>query len=129
MKNKDVPKYLRLWFLIHFIIDMLFAIPLIFFPKFILEFFNFQGQTALARLVGAALIGIGGMSFFSYKSDRECYKSMLTLKIIWSGAAITGLLCSVFAGESIKLWYLIGIFFIFFLVWVYYKVKLEYKKF
>jgi len=126
--KKGVPSSLRVWFLIHFAVDMIFAILLIFFPRYMFQFFGFFGQKALARMVGAALFAIGGASFFTYKSGKESYNTMLTLKLLWSGAAIAGLLCSVFSGESIKLWYAIGIFFAFFLVWVYYKSKFVFKK-
>jgi hypothetical protein len=126
--KRGVPNSLRVWFLIHFAVDMFFAIPLIIFPDAVLNFLNLSGQTVLARLVGAALFAIGGASLFSYKQNRESYNTMLTLKLFWAGAAITGLLCSAFAGETIKIWYAIGLFLIFFLVWTYYKAKLVYEK-
>ena len=31
--EKQVPGSLRVWFVIHFAVDMLFAIPLLFFPE------------------------------------------------------------------------------------------------
>ncbi len=126
--KRGVPKSLRIWFLIHFAVDTIFAILLIFFPRIMMNFFNFYGATALARMVGAALFGIGGASFFTYNASRETYNSMLTLKLLWSGAALTALLCSIFSGETIKLFFGVAVFFVFFLVWVYYKSKLVYNK-
>jgi hypothetical protein len=126
--KRGIPKSLRVWFLIHFAVDMSFAIPLMIFPRTMMNFFNFYGATALARMVGAALFAIGGTSLFSYKKDKESFDTMLTLKILWSGAAIAGLLCSIFSGETIKLWFAVGIFFVFFVVWVYYKAKIKYNK-
>ncbi|MEN7982043.1 MAG: hypothetical protein ABFQ65_01190 [Nanoarchaeota archaeon] len=126
--KKGVSNLLRIWFLIYFVINIIFAIILMKFPEFVFELFDFTGQKIFAYLVGAALFAIGGASFFSYKEKKECFNTILTLNLLWLGAAIAVLLCSIFSGESIKLWYIIGIFFTFFLVWIYYKIKLTYNK-
>ena len=123
--KRGVPKSLRIWFLIYFAISISFGISLIAFPRVMMNFFNFYGPTALARMVGAALFAIGGISLLSCKEKKESYNTILTFNIIWSIAAITALLCSIFSGETIKLWFAVGTFFIFFLIWVYYKSKLK----
>ena len=61
-----VPSSLRVWFVIHFVLDFIFAAPLLVAPKFMLTLFGWSTIDPLAsRLVGAALMGIGGESFGS----------------------------------------------------------------
>lgn len=127
--KKEVPKSLRIWFLIHFVVGISFGISLIAFPRFMMNFFNFYGPTALARMVGAALFAIGAISLLTCKEKKESYNTILTFNIVWSITVITALLCSIFSGETIILWFAVGVFFIFFLVWVYYKARLKYGKY
>ncbi len=124
--KKIVPKSLRIWFLLHFIADLFFAIPLILFPKIILNVLEINSTAIpLARLVGAALVGIGGASFFSYKKSKESYNILLTLKILWSITAILGLIVSIVQGSSKLLWIVVSAFSIFAIVWIYFKIKLK----
>lgn len=123
-----VPKSLRAWFVIHSIIDLIFAIPLIFFP---IEFFRIWGieilQPLLSQIIGAALVGIGGASYLSRNKNLEVFNEMLNLKILWSLTVILVVLFSLF--NQIKLFILIIllIFILFSSVWIYYKFKV-YKK-
>src|SRR3989344_8427676 len=128
MKNpKEVPKYLKIWFLIHFIIDYLFAIPLLLFPVTFLKFLGWTTiDTLLARLISAALIGIGGVSLLENKSSLESYNSLLTLKILFSTTAIIGIVISITEGNKIKfVWLLLTIFVLFSVLWIYYKIKIS----
>ncbi len=101
---------------------MIFAVPLIFFPARILGLLGFQTtELIMARLVGAALVGIGGASLFNYNKTIESYKIMLTLKILWSSAAILGLLISAFTGAPIAIWWIITVFAVFDIIWIYYR--------
>ena len=107
----SIPKSLRIWFLIHFIVDIIFAIPLIFFPERFLALFGILAvETVTPRLVGAALVGIGGASFFVRNKSKESYDIMLTLKILWSSAAILALLVSSYVGAPKAIWYITGTF-------------------
>ena len=122
MKTK-VPNTLRTWFVIHFITDMCFGIPLLFFPQIILNLFGlFPQEYVMARLVGAALIGIGSSSFFA--KTKENYDILLTLKVIWSISALIGLLISYLVTYNKIILLLIVIFGLFSSVWIYYKVRL-----
>lgn len=117
-----IPLSLRLWFKLHFLIDLLFAIPLIIAPSWILSLFGFTDITPLlARLIGAALVGIGGASLFT--KTKEQFEIMLTLKIIWSVTAIIGLLWSLAEGAPASMWGILMVFVLFSGVWVYYKWK------
>ncbi len=112
-------KSLRVWFLIHFVVDIIFAIPLLLFPEWNLGLFGLKTvETVTPRLVGAALIGIGGASYFTKKKD---FSIMLTLKILWSLSAILGLLLALYQGAPSLVWVITGIFAGFSGIWIYYK--------
>ena len=123
----SVPYSLRVWFVIHFIVDVIFAIPLLFFPVFTLNLLGFPlVEPVTARLVGAALLGIGGASLITQCAGKESFRSLLTLKIIWSLGAITGLLLSIYERVAPgSTWLFLGLFALFSGVWIYYYKKLE----
>lgn len=120
-----VPDSLRTWFIIHFIADYLFAIPLFLFPATILTWFGWQTVDPLAtRLVAAALFGIGGASLLVRDENAQTYQAMLTLKIIWSVTAIIGTLITLIRGGPAFGWAILAIFTVFSAVWAYYKIQL-----
>src|SRR3989344_7486708 len=102
---KQVPSSLRTWFVIHFVVDYLFAIPLFVAPAWLLSFFGFTViDPVTARLVAAALFAVGGISLLSRTESMNVYNSLLKLKIIWSISAIAGLLVSLWQGAPVLLW-------------------------
>lgn len=104
---KEVPQALRNWFLVHFIIDIVFAIPLMFIPVLFLGSLGWQVvDPVAARLVAAALFGIGLESLLCYKAPVETYRSMLNLKIIWSTGAVAGLIISILQDDQGRLFVL-----------------------
>ncbi|GAG91612.1 unnamed protein product, partial [marine sediment metagenome] len=64
MRTMEVPTALKKWFIVHFITDMVFAIPLMIIPEL---FLNLMGWITVdpvsSRIVAAALFGIGIESF------------------------------------------------------------------
>ena len=122
--KKEVPKSLKNWFLAHFIVDILFAIPLIFFPTTFLAFFGLViTQPVLAQLVGAALLGIGGASYFT--KTKEQFAIMLNLKIIWSVSAILILFYNAIIGAPLFIYLILLTFIIFSVTWIYYQRKIN----
>jgi len=119
-----IPKSLKYWFLVHFFIDIIVGIPLLFFPTTISSFLNIEIiQTLPLRLVGAALIGIGSTSLIKKEGNVESYKSLLILKIIWSLSAIIAVLLSLSIPTPLYMWVILLTFVIFNIVWVYYYLK------
>tara|TARA_Y100000034_G_C6660411_1_gene289488 strand:- start:227 stop:598 length:372 start_codon:yes stop_codon:yes gene_type:complete len=119
---KKIPKSLRVWFIIHFVADYLFGIPLLLFPVWTLNLFGFTAvETVTARLFGAALLGIGGVSLLTHKKGKESYDTLLSLKLIWSLAAIIGLIISIIQGSPKATWLILLTFIIFNGIWLYYK--------
>jgi hypothetical protein len=116
-----VPKNLRIWFKIHFLVDLLFAIPLFLIPdQFLIIFGIVVLDPLFARLVAAALFGIGGASWLMRKSNVETYFAMLWLKLIWSSFAIIALGISLTLGGPWPVWIIFSTFVVFWLAWVYY---------
>ena len=117
----QVPHSLKTWFIIHFIIDYIFGVPLLFAPRFALTLFGFQAAELLtARLVGAALIGIGGISFFAREKNKDVYRPLLLLKILWSLSAIFGIVITLFEGAPPAAFIVLLIFAFFSGLWLYF---------
>ena len=122
-----IPSSLRTWFVIHFALDVILALPLIFAPVAFLTFFGWNTIDPLAtRLVGAALMGIGIESYLGRNAGLEAYKGMLNLKIIWSASATFGLLLTMLInGGPWAGWLLIVIFGPFCALWSYYRIRMR----
>lgn len=122
----SVPASLRRWFVVHFAADVVFAVPLILAPVATLRTLGWSTiDPVAARLVGAALAGIGIQSLLGRNESAEAFRAMLGLKCIWSGAAILGLVLSLWEGAPPLTWALLGVFVGFTIVWNYYRVRLR----
>ena len=123
--NSEVPGALRVWFVIHFVVDIVFALPLMVAPELLLGGLGWQNiDPFAARLVAAALFGIGIESLLARNSRPEVFKGMLNLKIIWSFSAVVGIAISmVSAGAERPLfsWLLLGTFVAFNFIWLYWR--------
>jgi len=123
---KEVPNSLRTWFVIHFIADMLFGIPLLLFPEQILPLLGWGAIDPIStRVVGAALMGIGVESYLGRNAPIEVFRAMLNLKVIWSSSAILGISLGIGRGGAQAGWLFFAVFVIFWFVWVYYWRKLR----
>ena len=124
-----MPRPLRIWFLVHFAVDMLFALPLMIAPRGFLTALGWDfADPVLSRLVAAALFGIGIGSLLSAKASLSTYIAMLNLKIIWSSAAIVGITISLApagAGSPRLAWAVAGIFLVFDIVWIYWRIRID----
>lgn len=127
--SSDTPQGLKTWFAIHFVVDMLFALPLIFFPEYILPLFGWASfDPVMPRMVGAALLGIGGESLFSRNAPREVFTALLRLKIIWASGAILALGLGILNGGPIATWGFLAIFVGFLGIWIYFSIKINTQK-
>ena len=121
-----VPKSLKNWFLIHFAVDLIAAVPLIFFTPWVVSTFSLEDMSFVAlRLVGAALLGIGGTSFVAHNAGLESYKNLLVLKIIWSTSAIFGLTLSLMESYSLTILSVLIVFAVFSSIWARNFIKLR----
>lgn len=120
-----VPPSLRTWFSVHCVADLIFAIPLFLAPVDTMRAFGFTAPEPVAtRLVAAALFGIGLQSQFGKHADLAAYRSMLNLKVIWSGAAVLGLALSIAQGAPKATWLFLAIFVAFNALWFSYRQRL-----
>lgn len=125
-KREDLPQGLRTWFVIHFGLDIIFAIPLLFFPEQLMASLGWTVvEPVTARIVGAALLGIGGESLLGRNASREVFKHMLNLKLLWASGAILGIGLGIAAGGPPIAWVFFGIFGLFFIIWSYYRLQLR----
>ena len=125
MSDSVVPSSLRRWFVVHFVADIVFAVPLIVAPGFTLRLFGWTTVDPVTpRLVGAALVGIGVQSLLGREESVDAFRAMLSLKCLWSGAAVVGLALSIAQGAPAMTWAFLAIFVTFAGVWNYYRVRL-----
>lgn len=125
-ENDSVPNSLRTWFVIHFAADILFAIPLMFFPQMMLNLFGWTSyDPIMTRLVGAALMGIGVESLLGRNASVDTFRAMLNLKVIWASSALFAIGAGIAEGAATAAWLFLAVFFIFWCVWVYYRITLR----
>ncbi len=128
-KTEHIPNSLRTWFVIHFVADVLFAVPLLFFPQTFLNLFGWTTyDPIMSRLVGAALMGIGVESLLGRNADAGIFRAMLNLKVIWASSALFAIGAGIAEGAAPIAWAFLGIFAVFWAVWVYYRLELMSKK-
>lgn len=128
----EVPTSLRKWFVVHFVADIVFGIPLFLFPVKFLSFLGWGTVDPIAtRIVASALFGIGIESYLGRKNGLESFLGMLNLKIIWSLSTLAGILISYFQGmvETFFVWVVFAVFLVFNFIWLYWKNKLMRKKY
>lgn len=125
-EDPSVPKALRAWFVVHFVADIAFALPLLVAPAAFGALLGFtQIDPVTARLVGAALVGIGTESLLCRNEGRERYQTMLRLKVLWSSTAWIGLAVSALQGAPPMTWGLSAIFISFCALWSYWAWRLR----
>ncbi|MCO4760956.1 MAG: hypothetical protein KC502_05590 [Myxococcales bacterium] len=129
MPTSSVPGALRKWFVVHFWADILFALPLFVAPQAVLSLVGWQQVDPItARLVAAALFGIGIESLLGRNADAESFRTMLNLKVIWSATASVGIAWSIAEGAHGRppfAWLVLGIFVVFHLLWVYWRLRMR----
>jgi hypothetical protein len=127
MTDLEIPASLRRWFAVHALVDLLVGLPLLIAPETLLHSLGWVTvDPPSARLVGAALLAIGGQSWFGRKGGVQAYRAMLDLKLLWSGGAILGLGASLGAEHTPgPIWIFLAVFIAFFGIWFYYRIRMK----
>jgi uncharacterized membrane protein len=121
-----VPASLRTWFIVHAAVDLVAGLPLLIAPEPLLQRLGWSCvDPVAARLVGAALLGIGGQSFLMRDGSREAYRAMLGLKVIWSLAAVVALVIAIGRGAPPAAVVFLSIFIAFAGVWVHHALRMR----
>ena len=129
METEPVSSSLRRWFIVHFVADMLVAVPLFIAPKAILGLLGWPCvDVAMTRVVAAALFGIGIQSLLGRDDSKSAFLAMLRLKLIWSSFAIVGIFISLLQGAPKAAWGFLVVFIGFSAVWWRYWVQLRGRK-
>jgi hypothetical protein len=122
----EVPITLRRWFLAHFVVDVVLGVPLLLAPALLLRPLGWTVvDGASTRLVGAALLAIGIRSYFTRNAGIEAVTAMLDLKMIWSFAAILGLVLAIGDGAPPAVWAFLSAFLAFAGVWTHYRIRFK----
>ena len=127
MTDLEIPTSLRRWFAVHALVDLLVGLPLLIAPESLLHSLGWVTvDPPSARLVGAALLAIGGQSWFGRRDGVQAYRAMLNLKLLWSAGAILGLGASLGAAHTPgPVWIALAVFLGFFGVWFYYRIRMK----
>jgi hypothetical protein len=105
---------------------MIFALPLLLIPGKFMSIFGWSPvDPIMSRLVGAALLGIGVESLLGRNANRDVYKAMLNLKIIWSSGVVVGIVLGIASGGPDIAWAFLAIFAAFLGLWSYYRFVLR----
>ena len=116
---------LRAWLLVHAVVDLVFAVPLLAAPEWAVRLLGWPAFDALAtRLVGAALLAFAATSWLGRDAGAESYRLMLDLQLVWAGAGLLGVVLTMatVGGPSIG-WVLATPFALFGAVWAYYRSR------
>ncbi|HLD33969.1 MAG TPA: hypothetical protein VJB66_04535 [Candidatus Nanoarchaeia archaeon] len=125
MKKTDVSRSLRIWFIIHFVVDYAAGIPLMIAPKFTLNLLGFGSADVLAaRLVAAAFLSIGGVSLLVRNYSAETYRPLLLFKILWSLFAVLGVVLTIVQGAPMMALGVLLTYAVFSAVWLYYWTRM-----
>ncbi|HEY2729191.1 MAG TPA: hypothetical protein VGK52_04565 [Polyangia bacterium] len=120
----EVSRTLRAWFVADALVDVAAGLPLLAAPELVLRGLGWTCVDPVsARLVGAALLAIGGQSFLGRDAGVDVYRAMLRLKLVWSLAAAVSLFIGVGAGAPPAAWALLSIFIVLAGVWMHHAIR------
>jgi hypothetical protein len=120
----EVPSTLRTWFLVHAILSVAAAGPLLAAPAFLLERLGWTCVDPFtARLAGAAFLAIGGQALLERNGGVETYRTLLRLHVLWSLAGAVGLFVAIGAGAPSAAWGVMSAFVVFAGVWVHHAIR------
>lgn len=124
-QTSGVPPALRAWFILHFWVDMVFAVPLFIAPRGTLGLLGWTSvDPSTTRIVAAALFAIGIQSWLGRNESRATFRAFLTLKVIWSTSATLGLVISALEGGPAFGWVLAAFWAVFCGAWWTWRIRL-----
>lgn len=100
-----IPTSLRMCLVGFFLCLVGGAVPLLIIPAESMQFVGFApGDLFVERLLGASMLGIGGVSLVASCAGRARIESAMLLNVVWSGTAVFGSLLSMDDAPSCGAW-------------------------
>jgi len=123
-RSIEVPASLRLWFAVHAVVDLGAGLPLLIAPEVVLPRLGWTVvDPVAARLVGAALVGIGVSSWRTRMAGAAVMRALVGLKVVWSAGAILALVISIARGAPELTFLFLSIFLAFCGVWSHHAIR------
>jgi hypothetical protein len=120
----EVPASLRLWFVVHAVVDVAAGVPLLIAPEAILPHLGWTFvDPVAARLVGAALVGVGVTSWRTRQASAAVVRALVGLKVVWSASAILALVLAIARGAPQLTFLFLSIFLAFCGVWSHHAIR------
>ena len=109
MVEKQIPYGLKITFLVHFIVGIIFGLGQLLIPEVMMGMIGFPIQEptiSIFRMVGAAVLGFTTSSWFAYKETLwDRVKIVVQAEIVWTIlATLTMLWAVIFVGLPTALW-------------------------
>ncbi|UCD97936.1 MAG: hypothetical protein JSV42_13360 [Chloroflexota bacterium] len=114
---------LKTTFLIHAPVSLLFGIVFYFFPGTWANLVNWTPfDENITRLLGAAVLAIGMMSWFAYRAEswQEVRVPVLFEIVFTVSGSLIGLYAYFFSGAPLFIWVPIAVMVIFGVLWIYF---------
>jgi hypothetical protein len=94
-KEKQVPYGLKITFLVHFVVAVVFGVGFLLMPAMLTEMVGARTmEPSTFRLLGAALLAFGASSWFAYREKLwERVKIVVQMEIVWT---ILGVLATLY---------------------------------
>jgi hypothetical protein len=126
LKEAKVSNGLKITFLIHAIISIIFGLGLYLVPvQFGATIGWPQGDTTMARLTGNALIAFGISSWLAYRATNWEQVRIILITEIWLTilGALIALYSALYGGAPSFIWANFAIFVVFAVLWIYFYMK------
>jgi hypothetical protein len=121
-------KGLRMVFLAHMVVSVVFGVPLLFIPGRMLMWLNWTPIDPIAsRLLGATLLALGWSSFRGWQlTGKRDVRLLVETEAVFTGLACVGLARHLFLQHyPLFPWLVFALFLVFFLAWTFFLVRRE----
>jgi hypothetical protein len=119
---------LRILFLVHMVVALVFGVPLLLIPGRLLQWVGWAPIDPIAgRLLGAALLALGWSSFRGWQlMGKRDVRLLVEMEAVFTGLACVGLARHLlFASYPLFPWLVFAVLAVFFLAWAFFLVRRE----
>lgn len=123
--REEISKPLKILFLVHFFISIVFSLVFMIFWELHYDFFGFPSDPIASRAFGAALGGFAVSSLLAWRETEWIrVKIVVQVELAWISAGIVAMIMNIFLDSPSGIIYLYLAIFIVFLgafIWFYYQ--------